>query len=84
MLVHWRRLALNSRSSSVACYYNMPEYFATLTDPGILEAEDRQTVLFTLAFLVAILAFFAMLVYLAGRRWKEKESWGQATEEASL
>ena len=55
------------------CYNSMPAYFGTIAED--LQADDRHTVYFVLAFLVGILVFFAMLVYLAGRRWKQQEAW---------
>jgi len=63
------------------CYNSMPEYFRTITED--LQTEDRNSVLFVLVFLVGIMAFFAVLVYLAGRRWNERETWEHSTEGVS-
>lgn len=49
------------------CYYNLPGYLQRVQDRA---PEDQSTVWFVLVFLVAVLLFFNMLVYLAGRRWQ--------------
>jgi len=53
------------------CYNNVP---GKIRDIANLPTDDRHTVVFVLVFLAAMLFFFAILVYLAGRRWKEQES----------
>ncbi|MHC4444625.1 MAG: SLC5/6 family protein [Planctomycetota bacterium] len=63
------------------CYNSIPKQIDGIKG---LPDDDRQTVLFVLAFLVAVLAFFAMLVYLAGRRWNERQVWDQARKESRL
>ena len=49
------------------CYYKLPTY---IDDVQHKSPDDQGTVWFVLAFIVAILLFFNMLVYLAGRRWR--------------
>lgn len=62
------------------CYYSMPGYFRNLSTN--VPPQDRQTVLFVLAFLVGVAIFFGMLVYLAGRRWSVRQVGGAPIEEA--
>ncbi|UCD28177.1 MAG: sodium-dependent transporter [Planctomycetota bacterium] len=64
------------------CYNNIPVFYENITQ--VLPEDDRDTVLFVLAFLVGVLIFFAMLVYLAGRRWNERETWNRAKEEVGV
>ncbi len=49
------------------CYYNLPNYIRNVQAKT---PADQGTVWFVLAFIVAVLLFFNMLVYLAGRRWR--------------
>jgi len=63
-------------------YNNIPKFYNTINEE--LPKEDRDTVLFVLAFLVGVLIFFAILVYLAGRRWNEKKAWNQSMEEVGV
>lgn len=62
-------------------YNNVPEKIAAIK---ALPDDDRGTVVFVLMFLVAIIAFFTLLVYLAGRRWKEQEDFERSMEEVSI
>ena len=63
------------------CYNSIPQ---KIRDIKALETVDRDTVLFVLAFLLAVFVFFAVLVYLAGRRWREREAWDRSMEEVSI
>jgi len=63
------------------CYNNVP---AKVRDIANLPAEERNTVLFVLAFLGAMLFFCAILVYLAGRRWKEQAESSRSMEEVRI
>lgn len=63
------------------CYTSIPQ---KVEDIRSLPVDDRNTVLFTLLFIAAVLLFFGVLVYLAGRRWREREEWERAMEEVSI
>jgi len=54
------------------CYNSIPDKIQEIAG---LAPDDRGTVLFVLAFLVGVLTFFGMFVYLAGKRWNEREVW---------
>ena len=59
------------------CINSIPKRVQDIRD---LDPGDRNTVLFTLAFLVAILFFFGVLVYLAGTRWKAQKDFARSME----
>jgi len=63
------------------CYNNIPKKIAEIAS---MESDDQNTVILTLAYLVAVMVFFAILIYLAGRRWREREAWERSMQEVSI
>ena len=63
------------------CYNNVPK---KVEEIAALPAEDQHAVILTLVFLGAVMAFFAILIYLAGRRWAERDAFRESIQESAI
>jgi hypothetical protein len=63
------------------CYNNVPKKVEEIAN---LPAEDQHAVILTLVFLGAVMAFFAILIYLAGRRWAEQDAFRESIQESAI